>query len=275
MPPSRTTIGALDANFRIGSDMPFAIAAATSTLTNEIAPPNSRASRTVLLTCASRQRATEALRPLTEQQEKLVAQVARERGVDFASLRAILNKLGEAGFRDEDISKRLDATADELIKLREEIAKVRQGPPEFAVYADQAQALINKGDIEGARDALRPVLTIDSGMHTARIMNAAVNKEAHFAVTGFLDKTVRVWSLPDGHLFKTIRLPAGEGNIGQVYAVAMSPDDNLIAAGGWTTEASDKGSIYLFDRTTGQMTERIRGLPDVVTKLEFYPTVPR
>ena len=53
-------------------------------------------------------------------------------------------------------------------------------------------------------------------------------------MTGSDDKTVRVWSLADGTLVRTIRLPAGPGNVGKVYAVAISPDGALIAAGGWT-----------------------------------------
>ena len=100
------------------------------------------------------QQVSEAQKPLTEQLEKLAAQVARDKGVEVAPLRTILVKLGEAGVRDEDISKRLDEKADELIKLRVEIAKLRQGPAELAAYAQQAQALIDKGDFDGARAAL-------------------------------------------------------------------------------------------------------------------------
>ena len=57
---------------------------------------------------------------------------------------------------------------------------------------------------------------------------------AAFAVTASDDKTVRVWSLADGALLRTIRLPAGPGNVGKAYAVAISPDGATIAAGGWT-----------------------------------------
>ena len=70
-------------------------------------------------------------------------------------------------------------------------------------------------------------------MHTA-IRRADVDAAGRYAVTGSDDKTVRVWSVDDGRLLRTIRLPAGPGNVGKVYAVAISPDGELIAAGGWT-----------------------------------------
>jgi tetratricopeptide (TPR) repeat protein len=100
------------------------------------------------------QRIVDAQKPLADQLEKLAAQVAREKGVEIAPLRAILVRLGEAGVSDEDVPKRLDEKANELIKLREEIAQLRRGPPGLASFAQKAQALIDKGDFTGARDAL-------------------------------------------------------------------------------------------------------------------------
>jgi hypothetical protein len=91
---------------------------------------------------------------LNDQNEKIAALIAREKGVEIAPLRAILIKLGEAGVGDQEIAKRLEEKADELIKLREETAKLRQGPPELASFAQQAQALIDKGEFDGARAAL-------------------------------------------------------------------------------------------------------------------------
>lgn len=99
-------------------------------------------------------RVAEAQQPLSDQLVKLAAQVAREKGVESAPLRAILKKLGEAGVADEDIPKRLDDKADELIKLREEIAELRRGAPELASFAQTAQALIDKGDLDGSRAVL-------------------------------------------------------------------------------------------------------------------------
>src|SRR5258707_10181075 len=62
-------------------------------------------------------RLAEAQKPRADQLEKLAIQVARDKGVEVAPLRAILVKMGEVGVRDEDIPQRLNEKADELIKL--------------------------------------------------------------------------------------------------------------------------------------------------------------
>lgn len=119
----------------------------------------------------------------------------------------------------------------------------------------------------------RPVLVVDPGAHTARILRADVDEAGRFAVTASDDKTVRVWSLDDGTLLRTIRLPAGPGNVGKAYAVALDPAGETIAVGGWTswTEAHPTQSIYLYDRATAALRQRIDGLPNVVLHLAFGP----
>jgi hypothetical protein len=99
--------------------------------------------------------AKEVVAPINERLDKLAAQVAREKGVEIAPLRSVLGKLGEKGVREEDIPKRLDAAADELIKLRTEVEQFQQGPPALAAIAQEAQSLIDKGDLDGARHVLQ------------------------------------------------------------------------------------------------------------------------
>jgi WD40 repeat protein len=78
----------------------------------------------------------------------------------------------------------------------------------------------------------QPVLVIEPGMHTAKINRADVSATGAYAVSGSDDKTVRIWEVQTGKLLRTIRLPQGPGRVGQVYAVAISPDGALVAAGG-------------------------------------------
>jgi WD40 repeat protein len=52
-----------------------------------------------------------------------------------------------------------------------------------------------------------------------------------------------------------VRAPIGAGDDGKIYAVAVSPDGKLVAAGGWDP------NLYLFDAVTGAVKARIRAWP--------------
>jgi len=82
-----------------------------------------------------------------------------------------------------------------------------------------------------------PVLRIEAGLHGAVIYRIDTDAANRFAVTASDDKTVRVWSLPEGRLLRILRLPIDidDTNVGKAYAVAMSPDGNTVAVGGFTT----------------------------------------
>ena len=115
-----------------------------------------------------------------------------------------------------------------------------------------------------------PIFRLDTGGHTAVVRRIGVDAKERYLVTGSDDKLVRVWSLTDGALLQTLRIPVDRGDEGKIFAVALSADGQTVAAGGWTGWAwDDEGSIYLFDRAGGRMIRRLGGLPNVITHLTF------
>jgi WD40 repeat protein len=113
-----------------------------------------------------------------------------------------------------------------------------------------------------------PILRIEAGEHSARILRIDTDAANKFVVTTSYDKTARVWSLPNGKLDRVLRLPIDYGNIGKAYSVAISPDGNTIAVGGWTGPVPHH-NIFLFDRASGAMKQRLGDLPDVINHLAY------
>jgi WD40 repeat protein len=117
-----------------------------------------------------------------------------------------------------------------------------------------------------------PMLRIEVGQHTTIVNRLDIDREGRFLVTGSDDKTARVWALPEGRLLRVLRPPAGPGNEGKVYAVAISPDGATVAVGGWDIAGKITGhSVYLFDRESGRLLRRFGGLKDVIFHLAFSP----
>ncbi|MEN8219003.1 MAG: caspase family protein [Pseudomonadota bacterium] len=121
------------------------------------------------------------------------------------------------------------------------------------------------------RGHVAPILRPDTGMHTAIIKKIDVDAAERYLVTGSDDKTVRVWSLPDGRLLRVLRPPIGKGHEGKVYAVAISPNGKTVAVGGWTSQTGSDNAIYLFNRATGELRQRITGLPNRILHLAYSP----
>jgi WD40 repeat protein len=116
-----------------------------------------------------------------------------------------------------------------------------------------------------------PVLRIEAGQHDTIIWRIDTDAAERFVVGASDDKTVRVWSSPDGRLVGILRLPidADDANIGNAYAVAMSPDGNTVAIGGYLAKDWQHNYIFLFDRTSGELTQRVGDLPNVVNHLAY------
>jgi len=125
----------------------------------------------------------------------------------------------------------------------------------------------------GAGPDPTPVLRIETGMHSAAIWRIGVDARCQLLASSSNDKTVRLWSMPDGKLLRTQRLPIGPGDAGKVYAVAVSPDGRWVAGGGWDAAYKAKGNngVYLFDSATGTSVRRLGAVPNVIDHIAFSP----
>jgi WD40 repeat protein len=136
----------------------------------------------------------------------------------------------------------------------------------------RAGGCASQGSKDGTDLYDRPVLAIDPGMHTGAIWSQAVDHDGKYALTGGADRTMRIWSVADGKLLRTIWIPVGPENVGRIYAVALSPDGSTIAAGGYTEMRSGEHPIYIFDRESGNLVTRIHDdSSEVPAFLRFSP----
>jgi hypothetical protein len=123
---------------------------------------------------------------------------------------------------------------------------------------------------QGGQPTLQPILRVETGMHTSLIRRIVADLPHDRLITCSDDKTIRVWQLPQIRLLSTLRVPIDSGHEGQVFAIAVSPDGNTVAAGGWTGWDWDhKASIYFFDVASGELIRRRGGFDDGINALAW------
>ncbi len=118
-----------------------------------------------------------------------------------------------------------------------------------------------------------PILTVETGMHTARLWRMTVDASDRFLVTAAEDKTARIWDISGKErpvLVRTLRPPIGLGPEGRLLGAAISPDGSSVACGGVTgKEWHGHYAIYLFDRASGRLVRSITGVPSVIHHLAY------
>ncbi|WP_170936995.1 MULTISPECIES: caspase family protein [Rhodomicrobium] len=138
-------------------------------------------------------------------------------------------------------------------------------------------ALAGPGRAQNDLPPQDPILRIETEMHTAPIVRVGVDSACKMMITGSDDKTARLWDISDAdpdreapRLLRVLRVPIGPGNHGKVYAVAMSPDGRVAAAGGFNRSGGDHW-VYLFDTASGKLLRRLGQLKNVIYHLSYSP----
>jgi WD40 repeat protein len=112
-----------------------------------------------------------------------------------------------------------------------------------------------------------PFLVIDSGGHTARINEILFTHDGRHLVSTGADKVVRIWDLELGKTVRTLRGEIEAGDHGKIEAAALSPDDHLLAIGGYLPSFA----LRLHDFQTGEVLGVLAGHQDVALSLAFSP----
>ena len=121
-----------------------------------------------------------------------------------------------------------------------------------------------------------PIPLIETGMHNGRLWSIDVDTKCRLLVTGSDDKTARIWALPENgngapKLLRVLRVPIGPGNEGQVYAVALSPDGQFTAVGGWDVAVArtHDDAVYIFETASGKLIHRLGKNDSAITHVTF------
>ena len=102
------------------------------------------------------------------------------------------------------------------------------------------------------------------------IWKIGVDAACRSLATASDDKTVRLWSLPDGKLKRIVHLPIGVGDAGKVFATSLSPDGRWLAAGGSdaTFEKLGRHSLTIVDLSDGAI-RRFGAFENVIERVAF------
>jgi WD40 repeat protein len=115
-------------------------------------------------------------------------------------------------------------------------------------------------------------LTIDTGAHTGTIWDVVVMKNGD-VITASGDKTIRVWDKKSFQEKRKILGDIGDATVGQIFAIALSPDEKYLAVGGYlhAKKSATYGLIRIYDFQSGTLVKTLDAHNNVINDLAFSP----
>lgn len=104
-------------------------------------------------------------------------------------------------------------------------------------------------------------------MHTQAVSEIAISPDGQRAVSGSLDKSVRIWDISSGTTLHRLA-----GHTSSVSAVAFSPDGSRVAsATGIKYYGPEIGELKLWDAATGREERNVVQQQQLITSVAFSP----
>ena len=107
-------------------------------------------------------------------------------------------------------------------------------------------------------------LQINTGAHLTRVNKLLVTKNQDI-ITCSDDKSISIWDIKNGKEKRKILGQIGVGDVGKIYAIALSPDEKNLAVGG----VLNNNVIRIYNYETGKLTQLLKSHTDEINDLTY------
>jgi WD40 repeat protein len=125
---------------------------------------------------------------------------------------------------------------------------------------------------DGNRANNVPLLALDPEGHNGWVVELLRYSYQNQLISISHDKTIRFWSLDTGEPLRVLRPPKDRGDAGRLCAGAISPDETLLAVGGFAALRDSRDCrVMLISLPEGQLVRTLTGHTLPIRTLSFSP----